>query len=264
VYGRQSLRFGPPETPEIIKQLMIANLIVFIAQLISPSISDLGAVRPSAVWGEGYFWQPFTYMWLHGGFAHIAMNCFALWMFGSELAMVWGKQRFLRYYLLCGIGSGLIIASWPFVLLLFSDADASGLDTFTLGASGAVYGVVLGYSLTWPDRRIMLIFPPVSFRAIWLIPALLVMTIAMSGPEGGISHIGHLGGVLVGWLYLRQHGLTGGLGSSAPASSSSLDSRTLKRRLRRWRMRKKLRAVRSEEKQKGHESEDRNEGGPNS
>ena len=132
MYGRQSIRFGPPETPEIIKQLMIANLVVFIAQLISPSISDLGAVRPSAVWGEGYFWQPFTYMWLHGGFAHIAMNCFALWMFGSELAVIWGKQRFLRYYLLCGIGAGFIIATWPFAPLLLSPgAEAKGVEAYT-------------------------------------------------------------------------------------------------------------------------------------
>lgn len=247
MYGQQSIRFGPPETPKIVKQLMIANLVVFIAQMISPGISDLGAVRPNAFWHEGYLWQPFTYMWLHGGFAHIAMNCFALWMFGSELAMAWGKKRFLRYYLLCGIGAGFIIASWPFVMLLFRDADVSGLDTYTLGASGAVYGVLLAYSLTWPDRRLMLIFPPVSFRAIWLIPALLVMTVVMSGPEGGISHIGHLGGVLVAWLYLRRHGLTSGYTSSGAPSSNVRNTGALKRRWRRWRMRKRLRAVRPED-----------------
>jgi membrane associated rhomboid family serine protease len=262
MYGRQSMRFGPPETPEIIKQLMIANLVVFIAQFVSPYISDLGAVRPVAVWQEGYFWQPFTYMWLHGGFMHIAMNCFALWMFGSDLAIVWGKERFLRYYLLCGIGAGFIIASWPYLLLLFlpDTAEASGLDTYTLGASGAVYGVVLGYSLVFPDRRIMLIFPPVSFRAIWLIPALLVMTIAMSGSEGGISHIGHLGGVLVGWLYLRRLGTADELISSGtPASSRAVQSNIVKRRWRRWRMRKKLRAVRPEDDPQRRNDQDHNE-----
>jgi len=258
MYGRQSMRFGPPETPEIIKQLMIANLLVFVAQQVSPSISDLGAVRPIAVWQEGYFWQPFTYMWLHGGFAHIAMNCFVLWMFGSELALDWGRERFLRYYLLCGIGAGFIIASWPYVmLLLLPGTDASGLDTYTLGASGAIYGVVLGYSLTWPDRRIMLIFPPVSFRAIWLIPGLLVMTIVTSGSESGISHIGHLGGVLVGWLYLRRHDVTSGLASSAaPSFPTALHSNAFKRRWRRWRMRKKLRAVRHKEAPQRREDQD--------
>ncbi len=264
MYGGQSIRFGPPETPKIIKQLMIANLVVFIAQQISPSISDLGAVRPSAVWQGGYLWQPFTYMWLHGGFAHIAMNCFALWMFGSDLAVVWGKKRFLRYYLLCGIGAGFIIASWPFVTLLSSSADVKVLDTYTLGASGAVYAVVLAYSLMWPDRRIMLIFPPVSFRAIWLIPVLLFMTIAMSGSEGSISHVGHLGGVLLGWLYLRRLGVTSGLPSSSTVdssapSSSALNSSALRRRWRRWRMRKRLRAVHSGQAQQRRKGRKRND-----
>ena len=247
MYGSQSMRFGPPATPPIIKQLMIVNLVVFIAQQISPIISELGAVRPSSMWREGYLWQPFSYMWLHGGFMHIAMNCFVLWMFGSELAMAWGRERFFRYYLLCGIGAGFLIASWPFVTLLFSDADFAVLGVSTMGASGAVYGVVLAYSLTWPDRRIMLIFPPVAFRAIWLIPALFVMTIAMSGGEGGISHIGHLGGVLVGWLYMRRRDSISGLFSLSTLKLLSLSALT--HRWRRYRMRKKLRTVHSEEDQ---------------
>ena len=247
--GSQSMRFGPPATPPIIKQLMIANLVVFIAQQISPIISELGAVRPSSVWQQGYLWQPFSYMWLHGGFIHIAMNCFILWMFGSELAMTWGKERFFRYYLLCGIGAGFLIASWPFVMLLFPGANTDLLDVSTLGASGAVYGVVLAYSLTWPDRRITLIFPPVSFRAIWLIPALFVMTIAMSGGEGGLSHVGPLGGLLVGWLYLRRRGSLRGLLSRSTFEHLSLSALT--RRWRRYRMRKKLRTVQSDEAQQG-------------
>lgn len=264
MYGRQSMRFGPPETPEIIKRLMIANAVVFIAQQILPSISDLGAVRPNAVWQEGCFWQPFTYMWLHDGFAHIAMNCFALWMFGSELAVVWGKERFLRYYMLCGIGAGFIIASWPYIaLLLLPGRNIVGLDSFTLGASASVYGVILGYSLVWPDRRIMLIFPPVSFRAAWLIPGLLVMSISMSGPDGGTSHIGHLGGVLVGWLSLRHHDVRRGDASRGRASSSRVPrANVLQRRLRRWRMRKKLRAVLPEDAQQSPRDRDRNDDDP--
>ena len=261
MYGQQSMRFGPPETPKIIKQLMIANLVVFIAQLVVPqSVSDLAAVQPSAVWNGGYLWQPFTYMWMHGGFGHIAMNCFALWMFGSEVAMVWGAKRFLRFYLLCGIGAGFMIASWPFVTLLFSETDAKVLETFTVGASGAVYAVVLAYSLMWPDRRIMLIFPPVSFRAIWLIPALLGMTILMSGSEGGISHVGHLGGVLLGWLYLRRRGVVVEHSASGPADPSALSPSGLKRRWRRWRMRKRLRAVRSEQTPQQPGNQDRSDG----
>lgn len=240
------MRFGPPETPLIIKRLMIANLVVFIAQLFAPDFFEMFAVQPTAVWQGGYIWQPFTYMWLHGGFAHIAMNCFALWMFGSELAMLWGPRQFLRFYLVCGIGAGFIIASWPFVMLLLPEADNNALELFTLGASGSVYGVVLAYSLTWPDRTLMLIFPPVAFRAVWLIPALFIMTLVTSGSESGISHVGHLGGVLVGWLYLRRRGVTGELlSSSAPRRRRT--SNIIKRRWRRYRMRTKLRAVDTEE-----------------
>ena len=108
--------------------------------------------------------------------------------------------------------------------------------TQTLGASGAVYGVMLAYSLTWPDRTIMLIFPPVAFRAIWLIPIVFVMTILMD-PRGNISHLGHLGGVIVGWVYLRTRGNAGPLFSF----------KQLQYRWRRYRMRQKLRAVRLEE-----------------
>ncbi len=264
MFGGQSLRFGPAVTPEIIKQLMIANVVVFTVQQLFPAISDLGAVNPINVWQEGYVWQPFTYMWLHGGFMHIAMNCFGLWMFGSELALEWGRKEFLSFYLQTGIGAGFIIASWPYVVMLFpGGADIDVRDTFTLGASGAVYAIVLAFSLTWPDRTIQLIFPPVSFRAIWLIPGFLVITIMTSGSEGNISHIGHLGGVLVGWLYLRHRGVSG------PASSSNLNRRgdrptvpssnPLKRRWRRYRMRKKLRAVQIEKTSRRNEDQDRND-----
>jgi membrane associated rhomboid family serine protease len=104
-----------------------------------------------------------------------------------------------------------------------------------LGASGAIYGVMLAYSLTWPDRTIMLIFPPVAFRAIWLIPALFFMQFLFGG--GNVSHVGHLGGVLVGWIYMRRTGSTGGLFSL----------QQIKYRWRRYRMRRKLRAVQYEE-----------------
>ena len=76
---------------------------------------ELFSVRPIMVWQEGYLWQPFTYMWLHGSLGHIAMNLFSLWMFGSPLALAWGANRFLRFYLVCGIGAGFVIASWPYL-----------------------------------------------------------------------------------------------------------------------------------------------------
>ncbi len=236
-YGRgqpAGIGFGPPVTPLIIKQLMIANLVVFVAQYTIPGVMEYGAIRPALVWQGGYLWQPFTYMWLHSGLGHIAMNMFTLWMFGSQLALAWGAQRFLRFYLVCGIGAGLIIATAPYLTIAVSGTQ--NLLIPTLGASGAVYGVLLAYSLTWPDRTIMLIFPPVAFRAIWLIPGLFFLTYAFGGQN--ISHVGHLGGVLVAWIYLRRSGHAG---------SNMLSLDRLKYRWRRYRMRQKLRAVQYEE-----------------
>jgi membrane associated rhomboid family serine protease len=230
--------FGPPVTPEIIKYLLIANLGVYMASYLVPALYEYGAVRPALVWQGGYVWQPLTYMWLHSkaSLLHILMNLFVLWMFGSQLALVWGPKRFLRYYLVCGIGAGVIIATWPYVAVALGIVDPISLAIPTVGASGAIYGVMLAYSLTWPDRTIMLIFPPVAFRAIWLIPLLFFMTLAFGG--GNISHVGHLGGVLVGWLYLRHRGET---------RAGALTLKQLRHRWKRYRMRQKLRAVRYEE-----------------
>ena len=240
MYGRgqsPGLGFGPPFTPPIIKQLLIANAVVFVLQMLMPAFADLAAVYPAAVWQGGYLWQPFTYMWLHGSLGHLLMNLFVLWMFGSQLAMAWGTKRFLRFYLICGVGAGFIIATVPYLVVAVGLAPAYSLGYATVGASGAIYGVLLAYSFTWPDRTIMLIFPPVAFRAIWLIPALFFMSIAFGG--GNISHVGHLGGVVVAWLYMHRSGDTRG------TQLFSLDQ--LKYRWRRYRMRQKLRAIQYEE-----------------
>jgi membrane associated rhomboid family serine protease len=229
--------FGPPVTPNVVKQLLIANLAVFVAQVLMPGLTDFGAVWPRRVLEEGWLWQPFTYMWLHSGLAHIAMNMFVLWMFGSPMALVWGPRRFLRFYLLCGIGAGVLIALVPYLLVGIGAQPQQILRIPTLGASGAVYGVLLAYSLTWPDRTIMLIFPPVAFRAIWLIPILFFMEFAFGA--GNVSHVGHLGGVLVAWLYLRRQGGTAGL---LPTRQQ------LQYRWHRWRMRRRLRAVREDDR----------------
>ncbi len=239
MYGRgyQSggIGFGPPVTPPVVKQLLIANAIVFLFQVLNRgALEPVFSVVPVAFW-QGALWQPFTYMWLHGGLGHIAANLFVLWMFGSPLAMVWGAKRFLRFYLSCGVGAGLIIATWPALPVLFDTGTPPAYLMPTLGASGAVFGVLLAYSLTWPDRTIMLIFPPVAFRAIWLIPLLFFMEIYFGPPN--VSHVGHLGGVLVGWLLLRRRGEARML--------PSLDQ--VKWRWRRWRMRRRLRAVRNDE-----------------
>jgi len=237
--GNASFQFGPPSTPDVIKYLMIANVGVYILQVVSKGSFDrMFAVTPAMVWQGGYLWQPFTYMWMHstGSLMHLLFNMFALWMFGAPVASVWGERRFLRFYLLCGIGAGFIIAAWPALLVLFG-LGTSNYYMPTLGASGAVFGVLLAYSLTWPDRTIMLIFPPIPIKAIYFIPLILGLGF-LSGPSN-VSHIGHLGGVVVGWLLLRRMGVTGGIGFDK-----------LRYRWRRHKMRRNLRAVRMDDQRR--------------
>jgi len=248
VYGRgqhPGFRIGPPITPPVIKQIIIANALVFLAQRAVPEVTFYGSIAPMAFWQYGYLWQPFTYMWLHANFLHIGMNMFVLWMFGSQLALAWGPKRFLRFYLICGVGAGLIIATYPYLVYSW---HPQGLTEYTLGASGAIYGVLLAYSLTWPDRTLMLLFPPIAFRAIWLIPGLFVLS--MLAPSGqNISHVGHLGGVIVGWIYLRRTG----------HANAVFSWRHLKSRWKRHQMRKKLREVRYHEfeaRRRDHDPDD--------
>jgi membrane associated rhomboid family serine protease len=241
--GYQTVRFGPPVTPNVIKQLLIANLAVFVAQALFPVLWQLGSVTPYLFWRQGYLWQPFTYMWLHAGLMHIAFNMLALWMFGSPIALLWGEKKFLRFYLLCGFGAGLIIVSWPAIPVVFGTSVPQGYLIPTLGASGAVFGVLLAYSLTWPDRTIMLLFPPIPIKAIYFIPFILVM--GWVGGPANVSHVGHLGGVVVGWILLRRMGTTGGI-----------TFKSLQHRWRRYKMRRNLRAVRMEELRSRRRSDD--------
>jgi membrane associated rhomboid family serine protease len=242
LYGRggAQMSFGPPQTPNVIKNLMIANGVVFIAQILGPrlgfDVTSFGVVQPYAVWDDFQLWRIFTYMWLHstGSFLHIAFNMFSLWMFGSTLALLWGEKRFLRYYLVCGVGAGFLIASVPVMVSWMGVSNPHELFGATLGASGAVMGVLLAYSFTWPDRRIMLLFPPIPIRALYLIPLIFFMEFLSSGAAGNnISHIGHLAGVFVGWIYLVNEGRTPG----APTPQSLL------LKWRRYRMRQKIRSV---------------------
>ena len=240
LHGRgPQIGFGPPVFPDVVKALIAVNCAVYLVQALVDSpghqpFASIFALTPEAVWEHGEIWQVASYMWLHSreSVLHLLFNMFALWMFGSQVASAWGTQRFLRFYLVCGVGAGVLIAAWP--ALLDGLGIPSSYSSPTLGASGAVYGVLLAFSLLWPDRTIMLLFPPIPLKAIWFIPFLFFMEV-VSGPSN-VSHVGHLGGVLVGYVALRRMGL-GGRASFGQ----------LRWRLKRWRMRRQLRAVRMDE-----------------
>jgi len=253
VYGRGyqggGVSFGPPVTPPIIKKLLIANAAVWVVQMLSQRafpFTETFSVVPVLFWQQGFVWQPFTYMWLHSAsLMHIGFNMLALWMFGSPLVQVWGERRFLRFYLICGVGAGFLIALWPALPVLFGMGVPLAYQIPTLGASGAVYGVLLAYGLTWPDRQIMLLFPPIPIKALYFIPLILVVGYLIGG---NVSHVGHIGGVLVGWIALRRQERQ----SLLPSLSM------LRHRWRRFRMRRQLRAVRDEEEQWRRRSHDDN------
>lgn len=201
-YNNNSSYFAPQGfsmLPTGVKNLLIINAIVFFARYVfSFSGIDLNAylalypVRTPFF----HFYQYITYMFAHASFGHIFFNMFALWMFGYALENLWGTRRFLIYYLLCGLGAGLTCT-----LLLNSS---------TVGASGAVFGILLAFGLTYPNERIYLyfLFP---IRAIWFVLgyAAIELIDGILATNDGIAHFAHLGGMLTGLVILliwrRQH-----------------------------------------------------------
>ncbi|TKJ40754.1 rhomboid family intramembrane serine protease [candidate division LCP-89 bacterium B3_LCP] len=188
-----SIGFGSPWTPAV-KALIIINGAVYIAQefLGFPSIRIFGLV-PYDVLHKGAFWQLATYMFLHGGFMHVAFNMFALWMFGSQLERVWGTRQFVKYYFITGIGAGLI-----------NVAFSSGSLIPTIGASGAIFGLLLAYGVLFPNNTILLyFFIPMKAKYFVLLFAVLEFLMARSYTADGVAHFAHLGGMAVGLLYLK-------------------------------------------------------------
>jgi membrane associated rhomboid family serine protease len=158
---------------------------------------DWFGLRPYDVTHRLLLWQPVSYLFLHFGFFHLVFNLFALWMFGSELERTWGPRRFLTYFFVTGIGAAV------FDVLLQPSAI-----TITVGNSGAIYGVLLAYGILFPDRPILLwLLIPVKAKWFVLIMGLIEFVSSFSNPGSTVSHIAHLGGMLVGFLYLRGAGL---------------------------------------------------------
>ncbi len=207
MYGRNvNIRFGGPLTP-MVKYLMIINGAVFIIglliDLIKPGlfVSFFG-LSHIGIFYEFKIWQVFTYMFLHGGWLHIFFNLFALWMFAGELEQLWGSRFFLRYYLYSGIGAGFFIMFMNFFLY-----TRYGISVPTVGASGAVYAILLAYGMTWPNREVMLYFLfPIKIKYLVIAFGLIEFFGTLStaaGRGGSVSHIGHIGGLIAGFLILN-------------------------------------------------------------
>lgn len=184
--------------PNVIFFLLIANGIMFAGQNFVPEFT----ARYLALWslGTGQFfpWQLLSYAFLHDrdNLYHILFNMFALWMFGRELERLMGAPRFLTYYLVCVVGAGLV------QLLV---AKFTGHPSVTVGASGGVFGILLAYGMTFPNRVVVLLFPPIPMKAKYfvLFYGLLELFLGVSGNAPGVAHFAHLGGMLFGFMLLQ-------------------------------------------------------------
>lgn len=200
-----NIRIGGPLTP-IVKKLLILNAAIFIIQqfvgLFQPDAMELFlGLHHQGLVHELKLWQILTYMFLHGGWFHILFNMLGIWMFAGDLEQLWGSSLFIRYYLYSGIGAGIFIA----VMNYFLYAKYQ-VDPVTLGASGAIYAVLLAYGWTWPNRKVLLYFViPIKVKYLVIVFGLIEFFGTLStasGTGGNISHIGHLGGLISGLIFI--------------------------------------------------------------
>ena len=188
--------YKPALFTDAIKILVSINFGIFLLQTIARTegmFFPLFGLVPKLVWSEFMLWQPFTYLFFHGSIWHVLINMFVLWMFGSELERLWGKEHFLKFYFVTGVGAGL-------VTIIF------GLNSMTpiVGASGAVYGVLLAYGLTYPNRTVYL-YGIIPIKSLWFVIGIGVIAFMSSFDNvSQISHLTHLSGMVIGYLMLKR------------------------------------------------------------
>ena len=186
--------------PPAIKYLLIANAIVFLVtkSIFTGAWTPLGAVLAQnfALWsiGNGFMpWQLFSYMFLHADMGHLFFNLLALWIFGQSIEHLWGTRRFITYYMLTGMGAAII------------HMIVSGYFTYTIGASGAVFGILLAFGMMFPNQYIILLFPPIPIKAKYFVGiyGAIELLSGLTRPDSGVAHFAHLGGLFVGFILIR-------------------------------------------------------------
>ena len=192
----------------VVYNLLIANVVAYMATMLlnTNDVYGLFALFPI---GSPYFevWQPVTYMFLHGGFSHIFFNMFALWMFGRGLEEEMGSRRFLIYYFVCGVGAALVQLGMAEVDIMNMNTQYEVWNymlTPTVGASGAVFGLLLAFGMLHPNATIMLLIPPIPMKAKWfvVIYGVIELLLIIFQAQDGIAHFAHLGGMFWGWLLM--------------------------------------------------------------
>ena len=206
-YGSRSYATGYSTSgffPKAVKWLLIVNIGIFIANFLAVQggygafFNHFGLV-PAAVVQTFAIWQLVTYMFLHDpyGFSHILFNMLTLYMFGADLEREWGAKRFLQYYFLCGVGAG--------VCVVIANAMFGNMHSRTIGASGAIYGLLLAFGVLYPDRTVLFSFLfPIKAKYFVMILGAIAFLSSISASENGVSHVAHLGGMIFGYFYLRS------------------------------------------------------------
>jgi len=191
--------------PAAVKHIiLICICMMVLTYLNDPLMSRLFALNPITFVKRP--WQLVTYMFMHGGIGHLFFNMYTLFIFGSVLENVWGTKKFLTFYFVTGIGAALVHICVQYL---------TGSFALTVGASGAIYGILMGYAMLYPDSRLTLIFPPVSMKAKWfvLIFAGIELLLGVTGTQAGVAHFAHLGGLVFAFVLLmywkKKHRLYG-------------------------------------------------------
>ena len=212
--------------PIVTRNLLIINVLVYllasVVELGGKSLTDWGALHFFMA-SDFHVYQFITYQFLHGGFTHLFFNMFALWMFGCVIENVWGPKKFIFYYIFCGVGAGLCQEMVQFIS--FAADGLTSLDpaqvlnvngqrlmtvdqimnlSSTIGASGAVYGILLAFGMTFPNERIFIFPLPIPIKAKWFVAiyAIIEFVSAMSSVGDGVAHMAHIGGMLFGFLLI--------------------------------------------------------------
>lgn len=206
--------------PPVTKNLFLINVVMFIFTLINQDfmVSAFALFYLSSRFFHP--WQVITHMFMHGGWAHIFFNMYALLMFGAITERALGSKKFLTFYFITGIGASLLYTGVEYLQAQYylAHADTAGLQGYydllrtpCLGASGAIFGLLVAFAMIYPDSILTLIFPPVSMKAKWLVIIYIAIELLLGvrGVADGVAHFAHLGGALFGWLLLRWWKKTG-------------------------------------------------------
>ncbi len=196
--------FFAGRVPSGVKWLLISNIALFVAYFFAIRTGWASAFHPFGLipaWvvERLAFWQLFSYMFLHDprGFGHILFNMLTLWMFGCDLERAWGRTRFLQFYFLCGVGAG--------VCAVIGNAAFGTLNTRTIGASGAIYGILLAFGVLYPNATVLFSFLfPIKAKYFVLILGAIAFMSSLGASGSGVSHVAHLGGMVFGYLYLKM------------------------------------------------------------